>query len=66
MIKKRSIPYILIIPLVVSFALFMFYPLYKVFENSFYEASFLNPFMRQFVGFENYKWLFNFKLFNKY
>ncbi|MDK2886461.1 MAG: multiple sugar transport system permease protein [Thermosipho sp. (in: thermotogales)] len=64
MTKKKTVPYVLIIPLLIAFGIFMFYPLYKVIENSFYESSFLNPFKRQFVGFENYKWLFNFKLFN--
>ena len=62
--KRKFVPYILLLPLIVSFALFIIYPLYKVVETSFYKASFLNPFYRQFVGLENYKWLFTFKLFD--
>ncbi len=62
--KRKAVPYILLIPLIVAFALFLVYPLYKVVETSFYKASFLNPFYRQFVGLENYKWLFTFKLFD--
>ena len=62
--RKKSVPYVLVLPLIIAFALFMIYPLYKVVENSFYKAHFLNPFMRTFVEFENYRWLFTFKLFN--
>jgi len=42
----------------------MIYPLYKIVETSFYKASFLNPTARVFVGFDNYRWLLNFKVFN--
>lgn len=62
--SKRSIPYVLLTPLIVVAALFMFYPLYKVFEMSFFQANFLNPTLKTWVGIDNYKWLFNFKLFN--
>jgi len=58
--RRKTVPYILIIPLLIAFFAFIGFPLYKVFETSFYKASFLNPLARQFVGIENYKWLFNF------
>ncbi len=61
---KKKIPIWYLIPLIIAFLVFLGYPLYKVVEISFYKASFLNPKMKTFVGFENYKWLFTFKLFN--
>ncbi len=61
---KRLAPYILVLPLLIAFALFIIYPLYKVLESSFYEAHFLNPCHRRVVGFENYSLLFTFKLFD--
>jgi len=51
-------------PLLLAFAIFMIYPLYKIVETSFYKVSFLNPTARLFVGFDNYRWLLNFKVFN--
>lgn len=62
--SKKIVPYVLLIPLILAIIIFIIYPLYRVVEYSFYEASFLNPFQRQFVGMDNYKWLFTFKLFN--
>ncbi len=61
---RKSTPYVLTLPLIAAFLIFLLYPLYKVFMDSFYQASFLNPFYRKFVGLDNYKWLFTFKLFN--
>ncbi len=61
---NKKTPYVLTLPLIAAFAIFIIYPLFKVFVDSFYHASFLNPFFRKFVGFENYNWLFTFKLFN--
>ncbi len=63
MIKKK-VPIWYLLPFIIAFLVLLGYPLYKVIETSFYKASFLNPKVRTFVGFENYKWLFNFKLFN--
>jgi len=63
-VLKKETPYLFILPLLITFALFIVYPLYKVAENSFYEANFLNPTFRTFVGLENFKWLFNFKVFD--
>ncbi len=54
----------LILPLLLAFSIFMLYPLYKVVESSFYKASFLNPTFRVYVGLENFRWLFNFKVFD--
>ncbi len=62
--KKKSTPIYFLLPLIIAAAIFIIYPLYKVIELSFYDANFLNPNNRTFVGLENYKWLFNFKLFN--
>ena len=64
MSSKKIVPYVLIMPLLLAFAIFMIYPLYKVVETSFYKVSFLNPTARLFVGFDNYRWLLNFKVFN--
>lgn len=62
--RKKHVPYVLIIPLVVAFIILIGFPLFNVLETSFYEASFLNPSARTFVGFDNYAWLFNFKLYD--
>jgi multiple sugar transport system permease protein len=59
--RKTSVPYILVSPLLIAFVVLIGFPLYKVLETSFYKASFLNPQVRLFVGFSNYQWLFNFK-----
>jgi len=64
MSSKKTVPYVLIMPLLLAFAIFMIYPLYKIVETSFYKVSFLNPTARLFVGFDNYRWLLNFKVFN--
>lgn len=61
---KKTVPYVLIIPLLLAFAIFMIYPLYKIVETSFYKVSFLNPTLRVFVGFDNYRWLLDFKVFD--
>jgi len=63
-VRKKHVPYVLIIPLVVAFIILIGFPLFNVLETSFYEASFLNPSARTFVGFDNYAWLFNFKLYD--
>jgi multiple sugar transport system permease protein len=62
--KRATVPYVLVVPLVAALGLFMLYPLYKVIENCFYEASFLAPFQRDYVGLGNFKWLFDFKVFD--
>lgn len=62
--KKTSSAYIMILPLLIAFAVLIGFPLYKVFESSFFEASFLNPAKRAFTGLENYSWLFTFKIYN--
>ena len=54
----------LLVPLLAAMGTLMVYPLYKVAENSFYEASFLAPFQREYVGLKNFEWLFSFKVFN--
>ncbi len=61
---KRKVPIWYLLPLILAFVILLGYPLYKIIEISFYKASFLNPKLKTFVGFENYKWLFTFKLFN--
>jgi len=58
--RKESIPYILLIPLLIAMAMLVAYPLYKVVESSFYASSFLAPGRREFVGGENFHWLFTF------
>ena len=62
--KRAAVPYVLLIPLLITLGIFMVYPLYKVVENSFYSSSFLAVSHREYVGVENYGWLFSFKLFN--
>ncbi len=62
--SKKSTPYIFLLPLIVAFALFLFYPLGKVVVDSFYKFNFLNPAHKLWVGGYNYKWLFTFKLYS--
>ena len=62
--SKTTVPYVLLIPLLLTLGIFMLYPLYKVAENSFYSSSFLAPSHREYIGVGNYKWLFSFRLFN--
>lgn len=63
-LKKKHVPYILIIPLLVAFVVLIGFPLFNVLRTSFYKATFLNPGASVFVGFDNYSWLFNFKVYN--
>jgi len=62
--RKSVVPYVLLVPLLAALGTLMVYPLYKVAENSFYEASFLAPFQRDYIGLKNFDWLFSFKVFN--
>lgn len=62
--RKECIPYILLIPLLFAMVMFVVYPLYKVVESAFHASSFLAPLQREFVGFENFRWLFTFRLFD--
>ncbi len=62
--RKKYVPYVLIIPLVAAFIILIGFPLFNVLETSFYKATFLNPSARTYVGFDNYAWLFNFKLYD--
>jgi len=61
---KKSTPYIFLLPLLIAFGLFLFYPLTKVIVDSFYKFSFLNPSHKVWVGGFNYNWLFTFKLYS--
>ncbi len=59
MTNRKTVPYILLIPIFLYFALFLAYPLYQVVQNSFFNMSMLNPFYRTWAGVGNYVWLFN-------
>jgi multiple sugar transport system permease protein len=59
MTNRKTVPYILLIPIFLYFALFLAYPLYQVTQNSFFNMSMLNPFYRTWAGLDNYIWLFN-------
>ena len=52
--KKRSvIGYIFLVPSLVMFALFMFYPLFYTIYLSFFDWNMVKP-VKEFVGLENY------------
>lgn len=57
--SRKTVPYILLIPIFVYFGLFLAYPLYQVAQDSFFNMSMLNPFYKTWAGFDNYGWLFN-------
>lgn len=62
LINQKTIPYILIAPIVVIFALFMVYPILRSLYLSFFE---LVSGSYEFVGFQNYVTLFKDKTFWK-
>ena len=58
MVKRKSVPYILIFPSMFLLAVFLVYPLINTIWISFWNYSYLSPESRTFVGLENYKDLF--------
>ena len=52
LIRKRTIPYIMIAPSMILFALFMIYPIIYMIYLSFYKWNLLSE--KEFIGFKNY------------
>ena len=61
-INKRNVPYVLLAPTIVIFALFMIYPIFRSLYLSFFE---LKSGSYEFVGLHNYIMLFGDKTFWK-
>ena len=55
--KNTLLGYIFLIPSLIVFAVFMFYPLAKTIYLSFFDWNMIKP-VKKFVGFANYKLIF--------
>ena len=55
--KNTLLGYIFLIPSLIVFAIFMFYPLAKTIYLSFFDWNMIKP-VKKFVGFANYKLIF--------
>jgi multiple sugar transport system permease protein len=64
-INMRTIPYLMVLPAMAVIAVFMFYPIFKTFYNSFHYYILTRPKDYGFIGFGNYVKLFNDPLFYK-
>lgn len=62
LINRKTIPYVMIAPIVVIFALFMIYPILRSLYLSFFE---LVSGSYEFVGFQNYARLFKERHFGR-
>lgn len=61
----RTIPYLMVLPAMGVIAVFMFYPIFKTFYNSFHHYILTRPKDYGWVGFDNYGKLFQDPLFYK-
>jgi multiple sugar transport system permease protein len=60
-LARNTVPYLFLLPALVIYALFAWYPIVKEFILSFQNVSFINP--NTWVGFDNYRNLFDDPLF---
>ncbi len=58
LMTKRTAPYLMILPAMAMIAVFMFYPIFMTFFNSFHNYVLTRPKDYGFIGVENYKTLF--------
>ena len=64
-INIRTIPYLMVLPSISVIVIFMFYPIFKTFYNSFHHYILTRPKDYGFVGLDNYVKLFSDPLFYK-
>lgn len=64
-VKKKSIPYLMLIPTLVIICCFMLYPILNTFSLGFQDSSLLKPGNSSFIGLKNYITLLQDKTFLK-
>ena len=63
--NKKSAPYLMLLPAMAMIAVFMFYPIFMTFYNSFHNYVLTKPKDYGFIGLENYVALFKDPVFYK-
>ena len=61
--EKRLIAFLFLLPAIICFILFVYYPFFNTIYNSFFRYNFVNPSNSIFVGFNNYINTFKSQLF---